>query len=218
MAQAYVYCSGPLFCPEETAGMLALAKVLEEADFGTFLPQRDGLERFVLGFLNTPLSTDILGMRGRIDRAIFALDVYQIVERCDYFVLNMNGRVPDEGAVAEAGIAFAVGKPIVLYKNDYRTAFQGRDNSMLVGLSMLDPVRLIMDIPQALIQAEKTVDKLNAGNRPVYPATLERTVQQGRRIWRILETFPFKQIGRSHILPLFKEIVAVTDQGFDEAG
>lgn len=198
--------------------MQALAKTLEEAGFGTFLPQRDGLERFVLGLLNTPLSTDILGMRGRIDRAIFALDVYQIVERCEHFVLNMNGRVPDEGAVAEAGIAYAAGKPIVLYKNDYRTTFQGRDNSMLTGLSVLEPVRLIKDIPQAIRQAAQSVAGLNAGVRPAYPATLARTIAQGRRIWRILNVFPLKQIGRSDMLPLFKEIVALTDQGFGEAG
>lgn len=35
-------------------------------------------------------------MREKIDRAIFALDVYRIAERCDYFVFNRNGRVPDE--------------------------------------------------------------------------------------------------------------------------
>jgi len=198
--------------------MLALATALEDAGFGTFLPQRDGLERFVLGFLNTPLSADILGLRGRIDRAIFALDVFQIVERCNYFVLNMNGRVPDEGAVAEAGIAFAAGKPIVLSKNDYRTAFQGRDNSMLMGLSVLEPVRLLKDLPQALRQAAQAVERLSPGTRPVFPATLQRVVEQGRKIWRILEAFPLKQIGRSGMLPLFKEVVAITDQGLDAAG
>jgi len=198
--------------------MLALARTLEEAGFGTFLPQRDGLERFVLGLLNTPLSADILGMRGRIDRAIFALDVFQIVERCGCFVLNMNGRVPDEGAVAEAGIAFAAGKPVVIYKNDYRSVFRGRDNSMLTGLSALEPVGLLKDIPPALRHAARIAEGINAGSRPVYPDALSRIVRQGRRIWSILEAFPVKQIGDSRVLPLFKELVAVTDQGADGEG
>ena len=43
-----IYCSGPLFCPEEQGGMAALARVLEDAGYGTFLPQRDGLEAYLL--------------------------------------------------------------------------------------------------------------------------------------------------------------------------
>jgi len=50
----HMHCSGPLFCPEEVAGMNALAKVLEGAGFGTFLPHRDGVERYVLSFFQYP--------------------------------------------------------------------------------------------------------------------------------------------------------------------
>lgn len=39
----YVYCSGPLFCPEEIGGMSAIAAVLEEAGFGTFGSTRSPL-------------------------------------------------------------------------------------------------------------------------------------------------------------------------------
>ena len=202
-----VYCSGPLFCPEELASMNALAKALEDAGLTTFLPHRDGLERFVLPFLNTPLSTDFLGMRERIDRAIFALDVYQIVVRCDAFVLNLNGRVPDEGAVAEAGIAFAIGKPVVIYKNDYRSAFDGRDNSMITGLSPLDPVHDRKELPSALLEASKK-------NGPVQtnlPASLAGVADKGERIWRLIGSSPLKSLGRSDILPLFREIVEILD-------
>jgi nucleoside 2-deoxyribosyltransferase len=204
-----VYCSGPLFCPEEIAGMNAIAKVLEDAGYGTFLPHRDGLERYVLGFVNTSLNINILGMRGRIDRAIFALDVYQIVERCEYFVFNMNGRVPDEGAVAEAGIAFATGKPVVLYKNDYRSTFCGKDNSMLLGLSVLDPVGDRKKLPSALMDAQEILKKQGSPDKSALPAGLSRVVGQGRKIWRFLDTYPVRALGEKDILPLFKELIKI---------
>ena len=206
-----VYCSGPLFCPEEIAGMNAIAKVLEDAGYRTFLPHRDGLERYVLGFVNTPLNNNILGMQDRINRAIFALDVFQIVERCEHFVFNMNGRVPDEGAVAEAGIAFAIGKPVVLYKNDYRSTFCGKDNSMLLGLSVLDPVGDRKKLPSALLDAQEILEKQGSPGRSTIPVSLSRVVGQGRKIWHVLDTYPIKTFKEKDILPLFKEIVKIED-------
>jgi nucleoside 2-deoxyribosyltransferase len=200
-----------LFCPEEIAGMNALAKTLEKAGFGTFLPHRDGLERYVLAFLNTPLSSNILGMREKIDRAIFALDVYQIVERCDYFVLNMNGRVPDEGAVAEAGIAFTVGKPVVLYKDDYRSVFRGRDNSMILGLSALAPVKDRRRLPSALLEAGQRMETSGSLERPAPSGNLARVAGLGKRIWRAIDAYPVKKLGETDILPLFREIVELED-------
>lgn len=200
-----VYCAGPLFCPEETASMNAIARVLEDAGLETFLPHRDGIERFVVPFLNSPLSADILGIRERIDRAIFALDVYQIVKRCDALVLNMNGRVPDEGAVAEAGIAFAAGRPVVIYKNDYRCAFDGRDNSMITGLSALDPVRDRTRLPSALLEAQQGP----AGDQPTLPHQLARVADKGARIWRVLCACPVKALAGSDVMPLFREIVEI---------
>jgi nucleoside 2-deoxyribosyltransferase len=206
-----VYCSGPLFCPEEIAGMNAISKVLEYAGYGTFLPHRDGLERYVLSFVNTPLNNNILGMQDRINRAIFALDVYQIVERCEYFVFNMNGRVPDEGAVAEAGIAFATGKPVVLYKNDYRSIFCGKDNSMLLGLSVLDPVKDRKKLPSSLLEAQEILEKQGSPDKPALPLSLRRVVGQGKKIWRFLDTYPVRALGEKDILPLFKEIIEIED-------
>ena len=68
-------------------------------------------------------------------RAIFALDAYQVVVGCGSLVCNINGRVPDEGAVAEASMAWTLGKPVVLYKQDIRTAVSGRDNPLVAGLA-----------------------------------------------------------------------------------
>ena len=52
MERNRIYCSGPLFCAEEVGGMSAIAKVLEDAGFQTFLPHRDGMEAYIMRFGN----------------------------------------------------------------------------------------------------------------------------------------------------------------------
>ncbi|MGK5091933.1 nucleoside 2-deoxyribosyltransferase [Deltaproteobacteria bacterium TL4] len=200
----YVYCSGPLFCPEEIGGMTAISKVLEAQGFATFLPHRDGLENYVMKFVNSPLNLNLFHSRALIDRAIFALDVYQIVERCQFFVFNMNGRVPDEGGVVEAAIAYAAGKPLVLYKNDARSAFNGSDNSMILGLAYSPIVSDINKIPQELHKVSKQLGKL--GDSPYQgeniPPTMRETIKFGRQVWKILTTLnpkPEKQAALSEL-------------------
>lgn len=208
----YVYCSGPLFCPEEIAGMSAIATVLEQAGFGTFVPHRDGLERFVMGLVNTPLNNNILGARDTINAAIFALDCFQIITRCDYFVFNMNGRVPDEGAVAEAGIAFAAGKPLVLYKNDRRSVFKGVDNSMLTGLSVIKPVNGIRKLPEAVWHAERKMNISGAAKRPILPDNVERIARTGEKIWHVLNSLPKRTARKKEIEDLIKNILDICEQ------
>jgi len=129
-----VYCAGPLFNAKEQEQMRELAEYLEDKGFSTFLPQRDGLElTSVVGELTRKhvaehVASDI------VSKAIFALDVYQVVKECKAIVVNLNGRVPDEGAVSEAAIAWCYGKALVAYKADSRSVFLGRDNPLVAGL------------------------------------------------------------------------------------
>lgn len=160
-----VYCSGPLFSPEERETMQSIEHVLAADGFETFLPQRDGLEDVFVPLLNSPLNIPALGLNKLADRSIFRYDVFQLVHRCDVLVMNMNGRVPDEGACVEAGMAFALGKPVVLYKNDARTAFAGLDNAMISGLSVLAPVPSIAELPDAVRRAHAEVEKINGAWR-----------------------------------------------------
>ena len=199
----YIYCSGPLFCPEEIAGMSAMARILEDAGFATFLPHRDGIERLVMGLVNTPLNTNFLGSREIIDKAIFALDVFQIVKRCDCLVLNMNGRVPDEGAVAEAGIAFASGKPVVIYKNDARTIFKGRDNSMITGLSGYPVVRELNKLPGIIKDIKPSQTEL-AGR-------LLEVANYGEKIWFILKMLPSGRINKKQQNELINDIIKISE-------
>lgn len=183
-----IYCSGPLFCPGELGEMLTLAQLLENKGFTTFLPQRDGIESLVMSMVNSPFNVNMFNIRKALDRAIFSLDIYQIIERCDALVFNMNGRVPDEGGVAETAIAWAFGKPIVIYKNDARTAFKGMDNSMITGLVRGKIVRSLNKIPDTL---EKILHSKSVGNKTMdinnLPPEMARAITIGRRIWAILE-------------------------------
>jgi nucleoside 2-deoxyribosyltransferase len=199
-----VYCSGPLFSPEERASMSAIARVLEAAGHATFLPQRDGLESILLRFAGTPLARFSSTARTLVDQAIFALDVFHLADRCGQLVFNMNGRVPDEGAVAEAAIAFTIGKPVVLYKDDARSVFDGSDNSMVLGLSPLAPVASLAELPRALRRAAARVQGPGTLSEP-----LRLAVRRGARIARWLERVPSRDIGSADDNEIALELRAV---------
>lgn len=133
-----VYCAGPLFNKPEREEMTLLAKALEKAGFETFLPHRDGLE--LTACVNALVRNGLERDRANkiMSEAIFALDVFQVLQGCDIIVANLNGRVPDEGTVSEAAIAWSRGKPVVGYKTDSRTAFGGQDNPLVAGLFGFD--------------------------------------------------------------------------------
>ena len=140
---------------------------------------------------NTPLPGPLSGIRTRIDHAIFALDVYELIERCDAVVCNLNGRVPDEGMIVEAALAYAAGKPLVLFKDDVRAPFGGFDNAMLTSLVKGRIVGALAEIPAA-VRAELAGKNAAAVN---LSADLVEAVRQGRQIARTLEALP-RQLGK----------------------
>jgi nucleoside 2-deoxyribosyltransferase len=129
-----IYCAGPLFNPKEREEMSQIASVLEEGGYSVFLPQRDGLEFAKLFPLFMEKGVPAPDARKILNMAIFSLDVYQIVNSSG-LLLNMNGRVPDEGAMVEAGIAWANNKVIVIFRSDSRSLIEGNCNPLVLGLS-----------------------------------------------------------------------------------
>lgn len=148
-----IYCAGPLFTGKEREEMAQLADALQEAHFDTFLPQEDGLELAVSLEALSRHGIDRSAAASMLARAIFALDVYQVVEGCDGVVVNLNGRVPDEGAVSEAAIGWCFGQPIVGYKADPRSLFAGQDNPLVAGLFDFQLCSTIQETVSALKQA-----------------------------------------------------------------
>lgn len=144
-----IYCAGPLFNPKEREDMNSIATVLETAGYSVFLPQRDGLElaRLFPVLIEKNISEEEASIV--LNNAIFSLDVFEVLDS-DGVILNMNGRVPDEGAMVEAGIAWAHEKPIVIFKNDDRSLIQGNCNPLVMGLADFEFVDKYENIPVAL--------------------------------------------------------------------
>ena len=175
---ARIYCAGPLFNEPEKEEMAAIAAKLESAGHETFLPQRDGFELSEVGRELDALQMDSVDVDDLLHRAIFCLDVYKLLGWSEAVVANLNGRVPDEGTVVEAALAWHAHMPIVLYKNDARAPFRGDDNPMLSCLTDLRVVSAIADLPRAL------GEQLSLDNR----RRLEETLALGERIARASES------------------------------
>jgi len=129
-----IYFAGPLFCQVELAFNQQLSQKLEARGFTVFLPQRDGVER---GMLGRPPYREMSNTERC--RAIFALDRDQIL-RAEIFLIVLDGRVPDEGACLELGIAYTQkylagrDKLLVGLKTDSRVAFPDAGiNAMVQG-------------------------------------------------------------------------------------
>lgn len=124
-----IYFAGPMFSESELLFNDALTRELEAAGFTVFLPQRDGAE-------NQGESYERMTHEERRE-AIFTLDRDRILD-CDIFLFVLDGRVPDEGACVELGMAYVHGrikgnrKYIVGIMTDTRAAFiKSKLNPML---------------------------------------------------------------------------------------
>ena len=181
-----IYCAGPLFNQAERDEMTSIADLLSAADYPVYLPHRDGMEfrhvHHILverGWL-APQAGQFL------HAAIFALDVYQLVVECGAVVWNLNGRVPDEGAVSEAAIAWTLGKPLVAYKEDVRTLITGRDNPLLVGLVDFETVSTFRQIVPALVEALSEAESLTFDPASL-PRRMRTALSQGQELWQVMQ-------------------------------
>jgi hypothetical protein len=172
--------------------MEAIAAALGERGFEPWLPHADGLEFTKVLPCMAADGYDAADAGRWLHEAIFALDVYQVVLGCGSLVLNINGRVPDEGAVSEAAMAWTLGKPIVIFKADARSKVCGRDNPLVAGLTCFEAVDEIGAIGDALAAriAEANLDPLA---EVVCPPHLHHAVNAGQRLWRRLTALADRQ-------------------------
>ena len=181
-----VYCSGPLFNEIERDEMREIADALESRGLETFLPHRDGLEFTPVLSLLVGMGLDRDEAHSLWEKAIFALDVYQAVSGCEAMVVNLNGRVPDEGAIVEAALARCTGKVMVGYKNDLRSLHSGRDNPMVSGLF---DFRVHVSIHSAVSAVEAGLrmreEKNEAG--PAHAVETSDCAVLGRELWEAMQ-------------------------------
>ncbi len=119
-----VYIAGPLFSKSELDFNLRLNEFLKNLGFNTFLPQRDG------HLLSELVSNG--SAKAEAIQKIFQKDTENI-KNCDLVVFVMDGRVPDEGACVEIGLAFAYNKECFGLKTDSRSLMDNMDNPLIIG-------------------------------------------------------------------------------------
>ncbi len=105
-----IYFAGPLFCQAEKEFNLKLCSLLEKKGYSVFLPQRDGLDA----------SKMINKTEKEKSKMIFDKDTSEI-KNADVFFMILDGRVPDEGACVELGIAYTLNKRCFGFKTDVRS-------------------------------------------------------------------------------------------------
>jgi hypothetical protein len=132
-----------------------IAAPVEAAGYTTYLPQRDGIEvGKVMAMVASVSDPTVLTVMQFVREIVFAMDIFQLTARCQSLVFNMDGRVPDDGSVAEAAAGFAIGRPIVIYKTTPVTMLGGTDNPMVSGLAMnWQTVADATKLPQAIAAA-----------------------------------------------------------------
>ena len=140
-----VYFAGPMFNQAEKEFNLRITKVLEDCGYQVFLPQRDGIEA---AQLNGKTEEELIKM-------IFDLDAGQ-VKKADIIFMNIDGRVPDEGASVELGIAYGIGKRCYGFKTDTRAVEFGLEMNPMISGCMIkifknyDGDKLVEEIKQYL--------------------------------------------------------------------
>jgi len=165
--------------------MTAIADVLVNAGHSVYLPHRDGMEFRLVREVLIEQGWEAAVAGQFLHEAIFALDIYQLVVACNAVVWNLNGRVPDEGAVSEAAIAWTLGKPMIAYQDDVRSMIAGRMNPLLVGLVDFNSVQHIHEIPEAL-HAERKESPVRTIDQEVLPRRLKIAVERGAALWKAL--------------------------------
>lgn len=151
--QPRIYYAASLFNEAEREFNRKVVAMIHDLGYSTWFPQED------VGLLTDFIEKD--GMTLEQARThIFDLNIEE-VQRADLVVFCLDGRVPDEGACIEAGIAWGMNKRIVALKTDFRDGEPGGNNIMIDGIvaevansidqlrDMLDPENMVVDLTGA---------------------------------------------------------------------
>jgi len=175
-----VYIASPLYNPKERELNDDIAKVLEDDGFQTYNPQRDGLLLMDIARGIEKKGVDLSKAKIIASKLIFHVELYEVSEGCDATVVNLEGRVPEDGSIVEAVTSFCTGNPLVAYKNDFRSLIEGIDNPMVSGLTMFEVVTNISDIPKKLRELEKRFEDSGESDYTRVMRTAEQIISEFR--------------------------------------
>lgn len=137
-----IYFAAPLFNEMELERNKKYTDILREWGYEVYLPQE-----------SAGLSAQIIANGGdkyEVSKKIFETDMNGI-KWCDILVFFLDGRVPDEGACVELGMAYAWDKKCIGYKTDDRCLdFTGTDNLFIEGCMNFDVCHDLESLRQKL--------------------------------------------------------------------
>jgi len=120
-----IYFAAPLFNEMELKRNEEITKLLRNWGYQVYLPQE-----------SAGLSAKIIAQGGdkyKVSKKIFNTDL-EGIKKSDILIFFLDGRVPDEGACVELGMAYAWNKKCIGYKTDDRCLdFTGTDNLFIEG-------------------------------------------------------------------------------------
>lgn len=137
-----IYFAAPLFNEMELRRNEEMTKELRTWGYEVYLPQE-----------SAGLSAKIIAQGGdklEVSKKIFETDL-EGIKQCDILLFFLDGRVPDEGACVELGMAYAYGKKCIGYKTDDRCLdFTGTDNLFIEGCMDFNVIRNLEDLKMEL--------------------------------------------------------------------
>lgn len=146
------YIAAPLFNQAEKTFNLVVDDALRDAGITTYLPQRDAGEGSMMV---------AQGMEpAQVREHLFTSDV-KAVQSCDLFVMVLDGRVPDEGACVELGLAYAWGKPCFGLQTDIRR-FTEQSNNLMIDSILEATAHTVDDLVQLLTHYQNPTITPNA--------------------------------------------------------
>ncbi len=137
-----IYFAAPLFNEMELERNRKYTEIFRKWGYEVYLPQE-----------SAGLSANIIKNAEdtyKVSKKIFETDLNGI-KWCDILVFFLDGRVPDEGACVELGIAYALGKKCIGYKTDDRCLdFTGTNNLFIEGCMNFRIINSIEDLKREL--------------------------------------------------------------------
>ena len=146
------YYAAGLFNEAERTFNLMVKEMLDQLGLETWFPQEDA------GFLE-----DYMDQGMTLDQArhhIFTQNL-EAVEAADILIFNLDGRVPDEGACIEAGVAFGLDKKLIGIQTDFRAVEPGGNNLMIDGVLNYQIASSIEELRTMLISGSGPAESID---------------------------------------------------------